>query len=104
MCALESLLLGLFAITSAEATQLTGLPQVEVTTFAELREALDRRTGSLGTLRLVLPEGARFDWERCAQLRIHVTTVALRSEGAGAILDARGCTRHFDVAFGGTLQ
>ena len=51
----------------------------------------------------MLPEGRHYNMS-CSQLRVHMVTVTLQSSGTGATLNARNCSRHFDVAFGGTLQ
>jgi hypothetical protein len=52
---------------------------------------------------LDLPEGARCTLPNCTALHVHHAHVSLRSGGAGATIDARNRSRHFDVA-GGTLR
>ncbi|EOD27539.1 hypothetical protein EMIHUDRAFT_468827 [Emiliania huxleyi CCMP1516] len=79
-------------------------PTYTVQTFTELRDAVRSHSGRLGAVIVELPEGARFEWAVCSQLHVHVAHVTLLSVGAGATLDARNCSRHFDVAFGGTLE
>ena len=79
-------------------------PTYAASTFTELRDVVNNQTGELGDLVVELPEGARLEWAVCSQLRVHVAHMTLRSVGAGATLDARNCSRHFDVAFGGTLE
>ena len=73
-----------------------------VNTTAELRDAINA-TAYGGCALLHLPEGNVYHLG-AAQLRVYVGNVTLRSEGAGATLDAGGCSRHVDVALGGKLQ
>ncbi|EOD15415.1 hypothetical protein EMIHUDRAFT_211622, partial [Emiliania huxleyi CCMP1516] len=69
-----------------------------------LRNLINSQSGKPGALVVELPEGSLFTWTACSQLRVHLAHVTLRSTGVGASLNASGCSRHFDVAFGGTLE
>ena len=71
-------------------------------TTAALRHALAHPPPD-GRIELRLPEGNVYNLS-CMQLAIHNIDATLRSEGAGALLDAGGYTRHFDVALGGRLH
>ena len=73
-----------------------------VNTTAALRHALAHPPPD-GRIELRLPEGNVYNLS-CMQLAIHNIDATLRSEGAGALLDAGGYTRHFDVALGGRLH
>ena len=71
-------------------------------TTAELRDALAHPPLG-GVVSLVLAEGVAFNLSG-AELRVHGVDVTLRGDGAGAVLDAQGLSRHFDVALGGALH
>ena len=88
------------AVAVTSATTLWPSSVLTVNTTNELRAALDR---PFGRIELRLPEGRVFQLNGL-QLRIHNVNASLRSEGTGAILDAQGISRHFDVALGGELH
>lgn len=52
---------------------------------------------------IFLPQTSRFFLDG-APIVIHQSHVTIRSEGEGAIIDAEGLSRHFDVAFGARLH
>ena len=66
---------------------------------SDIRAAL---SSSAVSLKLHLPEGTTYRLGG-AHLLVHRKRVAFYSEGTGAILDAGGLSRHFDVAYGGAL-
>jgi hypothetical protein len=73
-----------------------------VATTAQLRDALERSDAN-GRVTLYLPEGNVYPLNG-TQLHIPSIHASLKSDGAGATLDAQGMSLHFDVAPGGQLH
>jgi hypothetical protein len=68
--------------------------------MTDIRDALQYPKAQVS---LFLPEGSHFRLEG-VELAVHKSNVILRSEGAGATIDAQNRSRHFDVSRGGRLH
>lgn len=67
---------------------------------SDIRDALRYPRASVS---LHLQEGSRLPLGG-AQVAVHQSNVTISSDGSGAIIDAEGLSRHFDVALGGRLH